>query len=278
MWVSKRLKQLPIITLTTDLGYKDHYVAAVKGAIYKGFQDAIIVDISNDVKKFDYGSAAFLLRSVWSNFPVGTIHINAVENQLVSNDLFLGIKYKGHYFIGPDNGVFSLVLKDEKPDEIFQLNSVINFSSQSFPLLDVLVPAACRLAKGNDLSNLGVVKDNIAKSISYNCTLEENRIIGRISYIDNYGNCISNISKFDFDAVFKNKPFQIRLKNRDYYLNTLSNSYHDLPGGEILVLMNSLNLLEISQSYGNAEKYLGLKLGDNIHIEKDDNKIGKAYF
>jgi S-adenosylmethionine hydrolase len=268
---------LPIITLTSDLGLRDHYVAAIKGTIYSGLPEGVIVDVSNQVDKFNYGQAGFMLRSVWHHFPVGTVHLNMVTNQKTSNDVFLAIAYKGHFFVGPDNGVFSLVM-DEKPDEIIQLNTVINFSSNAFPGLNVLVPAAIRLAKGANLSSLGVAKEGLHQQWFFSPTVEGNGISGKVVYIDNYGNAITNISKENFDSVFESKSFRIEVKGRGTYITEISDSYNDVPIAEYLALFNSLGYLEIAQNFGNAQKAMALRIDTQIRIERYDNKNREADF
>jgi hypothetical protein len=268
---------MPIITLTTDLGFKDPYVAALKGAIYSAMPDCTVVDVSHLVGKQDEGQAGFILRAAYRYFPPGTIHINAVSRDVSSNAVYIGLKHKGQYFIGPDNGVFSLVL-DEKPDEITQLDTVINFSSHSFPCLDILVPAACKLAKGASLSSLGVVKDSIQKQMFFNPVIEEARITGAVIYIDGFGNVFTNITRESFEQTFKGKPIKIVMKNLTHTIATISQVYGDVMPGEILAFFNSLGLLEIAQNCGSASKYLGLKMSDKIWIEANDYKGSKNDF
>ncbi|MBX7183417.1 MAG: SAM-dependent chlorinase/fluorinase [Bacteroidia bacterium] len=268
---------MPIVTLTTDLGLKDPYVAALKGSILSALPDCIIVDISHQVGKHDEGQAGFILRSAYRYFPVGTIHINAVSKDISNTAIYIGIKHKGHYFIGPDNGVFSLVL-DDKPEEIIQLDSVINFSSHSFPCLDILVPAACKLVKTGSLSSLGTVKDSIQKQLFFNPVLEEKRITGAVIYIDGFGNIFTNITKDSFDQTFKGKGIKIVMKNLSHTISGISQVYGDVMPGEILAFFNSVGLLEIAQNCGSASKYLGLKMSDKIWIEANDNKGSKNDF
>lgn len=268
---------MSVITLTTDLGLKDPYVAALKGAIYSARPECRVVDISHMVGKQDEGQAGFILRAAYRYFPPGTVHINAVSRDTSSKTVYIGLKHKGQYFIGPDNGVFSLVL-DDKPEEIIQLDSIINFSSYSFPCLDILIPAACKLANGSSLSSLGVVKDSIQKQLFFNPVIEDSRMSGAIIFIDGFGNVITNITKESFDQTFKGKPVRIVLKNLSHTINAISQVYGDVMLGEIVAFFNSLGLLEIAQNCGSASIYLGLKMSDKIWIEANDYKSGKNDF
>ena len=101
---------MAIITLTTDLGTKDSYLASVKGSIYSQLDDAKIIDITNDITAFNIPQAAFVLRNCYKDFPVGSIHIISVDDELSIENEHLAVKANGHYFIGTDNGLFSLLL------------------------------------------------------------------------------------------------------------------------------------------------------------------------
>ncbi len=258
-------------------------MAALKGAILSGIVDAQIVDVSNEVEKHNYGQAGYILRAVWQHFPVGTIHINLVSNPKVdvktsnTNNIYICIKHKGHYFLGPDNGVFSLVI-DETPDAIVQLNSVLPYSGQAFPGLTMLVPVACGLAKGVNMFDLGIIRENIYRQFFFNPSLEENRIVGNVIYNDSYGNAITNISKANFEAVFGQKPFQIELKGYQNFINKISDSYSDVAVSEKLALFNSLGFLELAQNFASAKNLLGLRVGTTIRIDKYDNKNSKNDF
>ena len=101
---------MQIITLTTDLGIKDSYIASVKGAIYSQLQDIVLVDITNNINPFNIQQAAFVLRNCYKDFPDGTIHIISVDDELSIENEHLLVKSNDHYFIGSDNGLFPLLL------------------------------------------------------------------------------------------------------------------------------------------------------------------------
>ena len=113
---------MSIITLTTDLGTKDHYVAIIKGEIYKQIKDINIVDISNDISKFDIQEAAFVFKNCYKNFPDGTVHIIGVNEELTNENQHLAIQINNQFIIGPDNGIFSLIFDEVFPEKIVELN------------------------------------------------------------------------------------------------------------------------------------------------------------
>ena len=113
---------MQIITLTTDLGTKDSYVASIKGAIYSEISNVKIIDISNTIDPFNIHQAAYVLRSCYEDFPDGTIHIISVDDELTINNEHLVVKSNNHYFIGSDNGLFSILINKSIPEKINQLN------------------------------------------------------------------------------------------------------------------------------------------------------------
>ena len=113
---------MAIITLTSDLGSKDSYLASVKGSIYRQLESATIVDITNDITPFNIQEAAYVLRNCFKDFPHGTIHIISVDDELSLKNEHLAVKADGHYFIGSDNGLFSLLLSEIKAERIVRLN------------------------------------------------------------------------------------------------------------------------------------------------------------
>ena len=128
---------MAIITLTTDLGTKDSYLASVKGSIYSQLEDAKIVDISNDIELFNIQQATFVLRNCFQSFPKGTVHIISVDDELSVENEHLVVKANGHYFIGTDNGIFSLLLTEMKAEKIIQLNPI---KKLEFPKVNKKLP------------------------------------------------------------------------------------------------------------------------------------------
>jgi S-adenosylmethionine hydrolase len=125
---------MPIITLTTDLGLKDHYVASVKGAILSQIPDVSIVDITHSIEAFNISQTAYVIRNCYKNFPAGSIHILGVDSELSLKNSHLAVFAGGHYFIGTDNGTFSLLFDELKPDKIVELNISQNTDSLTFPI------------------------------------------------------------------------------------------------------------------------------------------------
>src|SRR4051812_22386512 len=126
---------MAIITLTTDLGDKDIYLAALKGSIFKLLPDVNIVDITNSVSAFNIQQAAFILKNSFHYFPDETVHLIGIDTVYNSFTRYLAVRYKNHYFVGADNGIFSLMF-DSDPDDIFEINIMQDLKFLHFPLAD----------------------------------------------------------------------------------------------------------------------------------------------
>ena len=131
-----------IITLTSDMGYRDYYVAAVKGVIYSQCPNCHVVDISHSITPFNTFHAAWVLKNAYLNFPKGTVHILSVNSEGSDDIAQVVVDYDGHYFIGADNGVFSLMF-DKKPDRVFEININQDSDSMTFHSRDLFLKAAC---------------------------------------------------------------------------------------------------------------------------------------
>ena len=146
---------MAIITLTTDLGTKDSYLASVKGAIYSQIDDVKIIDITNNISSFNIQEAAFILRNCFKDFPLGTVHIVSVDDELTIKNEHLAVKANGHYFVGSDNGLFSLLLTETKAEKIVRLNITQSTDCTTFATKNIFVPAACHLVRGGTMEIIG---------------------------------------------------------------------------------------------------------------------------
>jgi S-adenosylmethionine hydrolase len=258
--------QMPIITLTSDWGLKDHYLASVKGAFLRSIPDITIIDISHQIPPFDLNQASFILKSAYKNFPEGTIHIVGVNTEASINMPHVLIKHKEHYFIGADNGVFALMF-GENPDLIIELDIIQTSNRFSFPTKDVFVQAAMHVIEDNDIKLLGEKRDSLTNKMSFKPVIESNLIKGKVIYIDGYQNVITNITENLFNDVVKGKQFKILLRAGNYKITSISQSYMDVSEGELLAIFDSENHLEIAINKGKASSLLGMSIDDVVRIE-----------
>lgn len=254
-----------IITLTTDLGNSDFYQAALKGSLLSLYPEVRIIDITHNVPSFDIQHAAFILGNAYPYFPKGTVHLIGIDSVYSDNTKFLALAYKGHYFVGTDNGIFSLMFAED-PREIVELNIMQDLKYLHFPLTDIFSKAACHLAKEGALKDIGDPVQSIVQRTLIQPVVEMNVLKGSIIYIDAFGNAITNISKELFNTEQRGRDFMVHFK-RNESINQLSWHYNEVPEGEKLCLFGISNLLEIAINKGNASKLLGLAQGEIIRIE-----------
>jgi S-adenosylmethionine hydrolase len=137
----------PIVTLTTDFGEKDHYVGAVKGAIYSELENIRIVDISHSISPFHSTEAAYIIQNAYRSFPPGTIHIIGIDSELNPENRHIAVKLDDHFFICANNGLISMLASEINPEKIVEIN-IHDRVETNFPVLDVFVKVACHIARG----------------------------------------------------------------------------------------------------------------------------------
>jgi hypothetical protein len=271
---------MQIITLTTDMGLKDHYVAALKGSIFSLVSEVQIIDISHDVNPFDVIQEAYFVGSCFRDFPKGTIHICAVDSEPIinfgsaSSGSFPSVMlYEGHYFVSNDNGFFGLLLDGKQPEKFWRLDDVMsNPNMLKFPIKNILVPAAIKIAQNIEIETFAT-EGEFKKAFSITAVTEENLIKGNVIHINHFGNVITNISKELFYRIGQNAPFTIYFRRKEYYIEEISNSYSDVVEGEKVAIFNGNDFLEIAINRGangrngGASSLFGLSLQDIVRIE-----------
>lgn len=254
--------QAPIITLTTDFGLKDHFAASLKGALYSSIPGATLVDVTHLVPPFDLQQAAFTLGHSWQKFPQGTIHIVCVGPSPSLRFNHVAFRMGGHFFIGSNNGLFSL-MSDMRPDLVVEICKA-GYEISSFPALDIYVPFAAAIASGLELSTLGDPLTGVAELIRPRHFPEEDVIKGNVVHIDSFGNLVTDIRKSEFERIGRDRPFSIVLIGDE--ITSISLRYSDVDEGDKLALFNSDEVLEIAINQGKANQLLNMRLNAVIRI------------
>lgn len=255
---------MPIITLTTDLGLRDFYVAVLKGELMKVIPNVSIVDISHDIDPFAYAQAAFILSSSFRHFPDSTIHIVGVDTSRFKGMKHLIIQSEGHTFIGPDNGLFALVFEEKLPEKIFAMNESAN--SGTLPVADIYVRIAKEISEGKTLESLGEKINSISPSGAFRPIINANNIKATVLYIDRFENVILNVKKTEFEAAGKGRKFYITFRRNDE-IERIEENYNSIQDGNISCIVNSAGYIELFMKHGNMAGLCGLKNGDGVQIE-----------
>lgn len=256
---------MPFITLTSDLGLKDHYAASIKGAILSRTPGAVLVDISHNVSNYNIVQAAYIFKHCWQNFPPGALHLISVNDLGAASRRFLLLAHKAHFFVAPDNGLLPLI-HDEAGLSCVELPWP---EGHPFPIQEVFASVAARLFSGEAPESLGPNAGQIRQRLILQPVINKSQIRGSVIYIDHYDNVIVNVSRDLFETVGKDRPFALFFKRHDP-ITELSSAYADRPIGEPLCLFNSAGMLEIAIHMGKAASLLGLKIDDTIQIDFKD--------
>ncbi|WP_143959918.1 SAM hydrolase/SAM-dependent halogenase family protein [Litoribacter populi] len=257
---------MALVTFTSDFGDTDYYVPAVKATMLSINPQLNIVDISHKIKPYDIAHAAFLLRSVYRDFPKGTIHLVAINSTSSMTDGFIGIKLNEHIFIGPNNGVLSM-LSDTDPGIIVQFAD-IHIKDSTFPAKDILGPIAAKVASGAAIHDFGGPLHSIKRMLSRQFKATKKEIVGYVIHVDNYENLITNIPKDVFDKL---NPGKYSIEFSREVLHSLNDSYDTVEPGDCFAFFNSRGLLEIGINHGEGAKLLGLRMDSPvfIHFEQE---------
>lgn len=253
---------MSIVTLTTDFGLRDYYPALIKGAMLHHNAQLNIIDITHQIKPYDIVEAAFVFKNTWTQFPAKTIHVVSVNDYYNHESRYIAIQHKDHYFIGPDNGIFSLIFED-LPREVYELDYTIK---GSFPLQEIYAQAVGHILKNESCAEIGKPIDTLLQRITFRPVIDPSKIRGSVIYIDHYENVILNITRALFEEVGRNRPFKLYFKRHDP-ITQICQNYQDVAIGEPLCLFNSANHIEIAVNMGKASSLLGLKVEDTVQID-----------
>ncbi len=253
---------MAIVTLLTDSGESDHYVAAIKAKILTINPGTRLVDISHQIQPCDIAHAAFVLRSVFREFPKGTTHLVGIHSTGQRNDAFIALQLEDHFFVGTDNGLFGLI--SEKPHQNLAELNTLNTMQSTFPEKDIFAPAAAKLASGMAIADIGKPMASFKKMIDRQVKATKKQIAGHVINVDNFGNLITNIPKEAFDILSKEKTYTIQFGGEKF--RRIHTQYNQADEGECFLLFNSLGLLEIGIYKGHASELLGLAYGSMVNI------------
>jgi S-adenosylmethionine hydrolase len=280
-----------VLTLLTDFGYRDHYVAALKARLLHLAPALPVLDITHGVEPYNIAHAVHVLRAVFRDFPVGTTHLITVSDYgasaagAVSTPAWLAAEHKGHYFVVADNGLLPL-LCDGVPAQLVRLEApvpapavpaaipgtlagtaAVAASQQPAslnPTRDILAPAAARLAQGQPLASLGQPASELYLLTNRQLRLQDNRITGHVVHVDHYGNLITNISREAVEVVSRGRPAAVHFGRE--VVRELRPHFAAAPPGEIVCTFNAQGCLSVAINQGHASELLGLYFDSQVDV------------
>lgn len=255
-----------LITLTTDFGYDDPFVGIMKGVIFSINPQAQIVDLNHGIPAHDVMAAALVLRYSVRYFPRGTIHVVVVDPGVGSARRPLLVEFEGNYFIGPDNGVLSLVMEGKERPRIFCLSNPcyqLEPTSSTFHGRDIFAPTAAYLSLPVAPEQFGEMTDQFARLFWPTVLKTETTLTGEIVYIDGFGNLFTNIDAADLE---KRSGECLRISVRDLSILGLAANYAAVEPGAYVALINSWDLLEIAVFQGSAQQRSRAMIGDKVQV------------
>jgi hypothetical protein len=251
----------PILTLTSDFGLSDHYVAVMKGVILGICPQARIVDISHGINPFEIAEGAYLIAQAYASFPPKTVHVVVVDPGVGTARRPILLEAAGQYFVGPDNGVLSMIYSREE-HKVRLISNDRYFRkpvSQTFHGRDIFSPVAAHLAAGVPPSRMGkLIQDYLRPSFEKPQRTGKRTWTGRILRIDRFGNIVTNFHVSDFPNL-ELKNFSLALGPRQ--VGVMAHNYSECGPGELFLIVGSAGYLEVSVNQGSAARAIGCETG-----------------
>ncbi|MDZ7716329.1 MAG: SAM-dependent chlorinase/fluorinase [Balneolaceae bacterium] len=261
-----------VITLTTDFGLQDYYVSAMKAIIMGIAPDARIVDVSHDIPSQDIMAGSWVLKNSAMLFPKDSVHLVVVDPGVGTERNPIALRIEDQLFVGPDNGIFSL-LTEGKDFEAVRLSNKKYWGSKSsntFHGRDIFAPVAAHLSTGVKLQDLGEPVDEL---VTYRWAVpiaDKDGIQGWVIHIDKFGNLVTNVSEELIEEAIQNKSTKIYVGNT--ILDEIVTTFGSVAEGEPAAFIGSSGMLEIGINKGNAKEMLGVQKGAQISLvlQKDN--------
>lgn len=259
------MKNPPLVTLLTDFGTRDGYVAAMKGVILSQCPGACLVDVGHEVPRHDIRAAAWALRQYGWTYPAGTLHVAVVDPGVGTERAALVIEAQDCLWLGPDNGLFAWVLQACPRARVHQLKAGVvrpGGASRTFHGRDVFAYAASLLAKGIRLDRLAEPIDRWCEPDWLRPVLHGRTIQGEVVHVDHFGNLITNIPA----VLVAERPDDIRVTIGKKKCCGLSSTYADVPPGHPVALIGSDGMLELAVNQGAANRYFAAVAGARVTV------------
>jgi S-adenosyl-L-methionine hydrolase (adenosine-forming) len=270
MEYSSKVVSPRIITLLTDFGTEDYFVGAMKGVILTRIREALIVDITHGIPPQDVRAGAFTLSAAYDSFPSGSIHLAVVDPGVGSNRRPILVEAADHLFVGPDNGLFSMILDRVPVATVRHVTNTDYFlpnPSSTFHGRDIFAPVAAALAQGVEPGELGpVIQDPVRFGFVEGESLIDGTMVGRVIHVDHFGNCVTNFAWEQLQPLLTAQRFCLRVKDREIHQLLRTYSEASAQTGEPFVTIGSAGFLEISVRCSSAARELKIAAGDPVQL------------
>jgi S-adenosyl-L-methionine hydrolase (adenosine-forming) len=258
-----------IVTFTTDFGIQDHFVGVMKGVVLGINSEAVVIDICNTVPPYDVLAGALTIGQAYSYYPAGTVHVVVVDPGVGTARRPIVADTGKYVFVGPDNGVLSLVFERQERVTVRHVTAEHYFLrpvSTTFQGRDIFAAVAGHVSRGVDLARLGDPVSDYVRLQVPQPRLEEKRIVGTVLKFDRFGNIVTNIGRRAVAQFTSMHPdgFVIRLGSTD--ISHLRSAYAQAAAGELFGILGSMGYLEIATNRGSAAEISGAKLGDVVEL------------
>ena len=259
------------ISLTTDFGTKDWYAGVLKGVIYNIYPSARMVDITHEIKNHSIEHAAFVIASTYSYFSYGSIHVGIVDPGVGGSREPILLESRGHYFIGPDNGIFTLV--DHSTSVLYALDKKqywLSPVSETFHGRDIFAPVAAYLARGVPADQLGtrVKRRIISIDIPKPRKEPDGTLRATVVHVDRFGNCVTNIPGASLLLDAMQRPVQIHVGNK-VISSLLVKTYDKASNSDPVLIAGSTGFLELSLNKDPFAQRYGVSEADPITLKVD---------
>lgn len=265
----------PIITLTTDFGLKDPYVAEIKAVILGICPNVRIVDVTHQIEKFNIRMGAYTLACVAQYFPKSTIHVAVVDPSVGTERRPLLIEAGKDFFIGPDNGVLALAAKAQGIKRVYEISNrkfMLPHVSSTFHGRDIFAPAAAHLSNGVSPSEFGPEVGEIIIPEFAKLVKRKGAVVGEVLHVDSFGNIITNFGEKELKLMGVSDTVNVKIESKLLELK-LCKAYAEVQLKKPLAIIGSHNFLEISINQGNAAEKFKVKIGDKIALCRGRRKI-----
>jgi S-adenosyl-L-methionine hydrolase (adenosine-forming) len=256
-------QRTPRITILTDFGTGDGYVAAMKGVICALAPGVAVDDATHDVPPGDILGGAWALAAYWRHYPAGTVHVAVVDPGVGGDRRAIAIEAAGRFGVGPDNGIFTRVLREAGPGQ----HTAVEVrppatASATFHGRDVFAPAAARIALAGSLDGLGpAVADPVLLPVP-EASHADGVVLGEVVHVDRFGNLITNIGR-------ELLPASARVSLLGSSCPVVQ-TYRTAAIGSLIAVVGSREVLEVSVRDGSAADTLGARRGDAVTVMPAD--------